>query len=58
MKDLNSGFPEERKEEQKKIHVYDDLSLCFPGLKGYYKNIVGLPYFVRTKDKLLNVDTV
>lgn len=26
MKDLNFGFPEERKEEQREEHVYDALS--------------------------------
>lgn len=59
MKDLNSSLSEERKkEQQQKKHVYDDRSLRFPGLKGYCIKLGGLPYFVRTKGKILNVDTI
>lgn len=59
---LNERFkfrlPEERKEEQREIHVYEDLSLCFLGWKGYCIKRGGLLYFVGTKDKILNVDTI
>lgn len=58
MKDLNSSLPKERKKEQREMHVYDDLSLCFLGLKGYCIKLGGLPCFVRTKGKILNVDTI
>lgn len=59
MKDLNSSLSEERKKEQQpKKNVYDDRSLCFSRLKGYCIKLGGLPYFVRTKGKILNVDTI
>ena len=60
MKDLNLNFsfPEERKEEERKTHVYDAFSLCFLGLKGCCIKLAGFPYFVRTKGKMLHVDTI
>lgn len=54
---LNSDFPEERKKYKEK-YICNDLSPFLSRMKGYYIKLGGLPYFIRTNEKVLNVNTI